>query len=211
MKLLQIIGCLIPAATLPAAELVTRDLIAEVSVLPTAYDYTLDAGNNRLTGQDAFTSALGASIGGRLSVTRPGDHVGLIIGLDLTARQLSSGGDSSLDVFAPRAAAGVGWAISDRWELYGEALAGWGIARLDIAASNAAPQISATGTATLLSGRLVGSYRITRDLALTAHAGWDTMDVSASGSNVDIGMKFADPVVGLGLSWRISARPVRLE
>lgn len=197
-----------------AAELVVRDLHATFSLRPRTYDFTLDAGTSQLAGSDGFDSATGLDTGVRWSWTRPGDAIGLVVGVDLALQGLTDD-QGSLGSFGLRPVAGVGWAATDRWEfstLLGYTVA---LAQLDLDASNAAPALDADGDYRAFDITVNAAWRLTSEWLLTGHLGYLTgshdLDGEAGGQPAAVTMDLDGFMLGFGVMWRWSTAPVRLE
>lgn len=197
-----------------AAELVVRDLHATFSLRPRNYDFTLDAGTSQLAGSDSFDSATGLDTGVRWSWTRPGDAIGLVVGVDLALQGLTDS-EGSLGSFGLRPVAGVGWAANDRWEF--SALVGYtvALAQLDLDASNAAPALDADGDYRALDLTLNVGWRLTSEWLLTGHLGYlmgsYDLDGEAGSQPTAVAIDLDGFMLGFGVMWRWSTAPVRLE
>lgn len=209
---LLVLACATTGAS--AAELVVRDLHATLSLRPRTFDFTLDAGASRISGSDGFDSATGLDLGVRWSLTRPGDELGLLVGLDLAAQGLTDS-DGSLGSLGLRPLAGLGWAANDRWEF--SALLGYtlALAQLELDASNAAPALDADGSYGAFDISMGAAWRLTPQWAITAHLGYLSgsydLDGSAGSDSASIGIDIDGFSIGFGVAWRMSTAPVRLE
>jgi len=199
-----------PLATAGAAELVIRDLQADVLLPPTAYTFTLDTPGGDQTGSDGFSSGSALCLGGRYSLSRSGDAVGLVGGADLEAAGYTSS-DTNLFDLGGRLSLGVGWAITDTWvvTLMGGYALGQG--RFTADASNGAPQLTVRGPYHGEDLRLDLQYHVSRAFALDLGGGYwrDTHRLSGDASTLEL--QRSGGFVGIGFIWRLQSSPVRLE
>ncbi len=200
-------------ATLPGAELVVRDLDINAVALPTSFSYTLTGSGSSGSGNDAFASGTGLGVGGRWSLARPGDALGLVLGLDAMLEDWTYG--SSADaLFAAdlRASAGLGWAITPRWTAIAELGAGYGFSHLNLPASAIAPAFSASGNHLAYDLRADLRWQFAHGLVLVVEGGWLHSAHSFSNGGIsDLKLTQSGLYAGIGFSWRFSDAPERLE
>ncbi len=200
---------LLPAVT--AAELVVRDLRLGVVTRPSEFDFTLSSPLAEVSGSDAFGGGLSVEGGVRWSFARTGDTFGLIAGADLALDGQSYDGGDGLTTGWAKAAAGLGWAATDRLTVLGEGLVGYGLSRLRLPATAAAADYSADGTAFAYEGRVTGTWQFTRGFNAGLIAGWLIAQHDLSGDDSDLTLKQNGWYAGLVMSWRINDLPEGLE
>ncbi len=201
---------LLTVTTAPGAELVVREAQSLVLAQPAGFAYRLDSPTYAGDGKDGFATALAIEAGGRLSLTRPGDTVGVVLGLD-AALQQASGGPGSLRSVLTLASAGAGWAISDKWVLLGEGRAGLGVSSIALDATTYAPAFSATGQARAFDLRLMAGYAITDRWRLLAILGYGRVESGYSHQGVDLTVRQAGISAGIGVAYSFSRDPVSLK
>jgi len=200
----------VPLASAGAAELVIRDLQADVLLPPTKYSFTLDTPGGDQTGSDGFSSGSALCLGGRYSLSRSGDAVGLVGGADVEAAGYTSSDTNLLDV-GGRLSLGVGWAITDTWvaTLMGGYALGQG--RFTADANNGAPELNVRGPYHGENLRLDVQYHVSRDVAVDVGVGYwrDTHRLSGDSSTLEL--ERSGGFIGVGFIWRLQSSPVRLE
>lgn len=199
------------AGLCPAAELVVRDVRAAVLVRPGDFDFALDSDLIALSGEDAFDSGTGLELGTRYSFARPGSSWGLVVGGDAAADWYTYADDQGMASYGVRACAGLGWAISDRWTVVGEAGLGYGFADLELPATGAAPAFSADGDGLFYDARLSAIFFPARRWSVHAHVGWLISEYDLEGDGVELELEQSGLYAGLGLTWLFSTKPRGLE
>ena len=206
-------GCLL-LMSLPAgaAEFVMRDLQAVVTAQPTAFDFTLTTPTLTRTASDSFDSGTGLELGGRYSISRVGDPFGLILGLDATSAAYSYGSQDFMFNYGARGSLGLGYALTDDWGVSGECGLLYGKSSLSLPANNGAPAFSADGTYRGYDARLVCQYRATKQVCVSLQAGYvlTSYDLTTN-ANDSLTLDQTGPYIGLGLTWRFSSAPARVE
>jgi hypothetical protein len=203
-------GLILLACSGTAAELVVRDIRASAGIRPTAFDFTLATPTLQASGTDGFDAGIGLELGGRWSFSRPGDAVGLVVGLDGMLDGYSYGGGDGLATSWLRVSAGPGWAITDRWTLTGEVGAMYGVSAIALPPTTSSTDFSATGTATGYDVRLAASWLLTRQFAIGAYAGYMMASHDLSG-DAAMTVDQSGLTGGLELIWRFTDAPPRLE
>jgi hypothetical protein len=198
------------ASTSVAAELVVRDIRASAGSRPTDFDFTLTTPTVSASGSDGFEAGLGLELGGRWSFSRPGDAVGLVVGLDGMLDGYSYGGGDGLATTWLRLSAGPGWAITDRWTLLGEVGAMYGVSAIALPPTVSSGDFSATGTATGYDIRVSSNWLLTRQFAIGAYVGYMTATHDLSG-DAEMSVEQSGLTGGLELVWRFTDAPPRLE
>jgi hypothetical protein len=193
------------------AELVNRDLFISLDSQPTDFSFTAKSPVGKRSGDDAFDSGFGLSLGGRWSFTKPGMSLGLVIGgdLDVTSYQYENNAENL--TFGARLIVGAGWAISDHWELLIEPTVEYGYGTFTFPATQSYPDYSADGTLFGYGLRLNTIYRIDDRWAVMGAVGWKHIDNDLSGDDIDLTLKQEGLSVSLGLLYRLSAAPTRVE
>jgi hypothetical protein len=206
------VSALVPVRSANAAEFVMRDLEANASILPTAFDFTLTAPSATRNGSDHFDAGTGLELGGRYSIGRVGDSFGLILGLDASETTYSYDSQNFLFAYGVRGSLGAGWAINDAFTLTGEVGALYGKSKLSLPSTNAEPAFSADGHYTSYDVRLNGIYTITRRMLISVDAGYLSQShrlTTNLGDSLTLDVKGV--FVGIGMTWRFSNAPQRVE
>lgn len=195
-----------------ATEFVMRDAEASAFVLPTAFDFTLDTPGYDRSGTDHFKAGTELELGGRYSLSRGGDPFGLVLGIDATTQAFSYDSEDFLFAYGLRGSLGGGYAFNDDWSVTGEVGFTYGKTKLTLPGSSAAPAFSADGNYHGIDFRLIGLYTITSRILVSAQLGYavTTHDLTTNaGDSLTLTQKGL--YVGLGVTWRLSTAPVRLE
>lgn len=200
------------ASTLSAAELVVRDLDAGILARPTAFSYTITTPSIERSDNDAWSGGSGFVGGYRHSLSRPGDSYGLVVGLEGAADGYLYNQEGTFGTFTGRPSLGAGWAPFDGWTFIGEAGYSAGVATLDLPATKAAPAFTAQGSGSGYDLRASAWWSATGQLQVGVLAGWQTMTWKVSGDNsTDMTFTQSGMCYGLGIAWRFSSAPTRLE
>lgn len=202
---------ILAASAVSAAELVVRDVDAAVTVMPAAFAYTMTSPTVSRTGNDSFTSGTELTCGGRYALARPGDALGLVGGADLISDTWTYGSGSFLFATGLRASAGLGWAISDRWTLLAEPGFRYGVSSFTVASSSSAQSYKASGTFSGFDGRVTAMWQLSKDVQLEAHGGWLSMKHQQSDGDISQTIDQKGLYVGIGVVWRWSTAPTRIE
>ena len=205
-----LVAVILTASIASAAELVVRDLRVASGIRPTAFDFTLTTPTVQGSGTDAFDGALDLELGGRWSFSRPGDALGLIVGIDGVIDAYSYGGGDGLATTSLRLSAGSGYAITDRLTASLEVGAAYGMSAMSLPATTTSASLSATGTSTAYDLRVGTSWLLTRQFALGAYVGYMMVSHDLSG-DAAITVDQAGIIAGLELIWRFTDAPPRLE
>ena len=200
-------------AALPAVEteLVTRDLFVSLDSQPTDFNFTADGPVGQRSGKDAFESGLGLSLGGRWSFAAAGSSLGLVIGGDLDATSYRYQNNAENLTFGARLIIGGGWAITDRWELLLEPTFEFGHASFNFPATDAYPDFRASGLLFGYGLRLGAIHRFDDRWAVMGAIGWKRIENDLNGDDIDLTITQEGFSVSLGLLYRLSAAPTRVE
>jgi hypothetical protein len=193
-------------------EFIMRDAEVSASVLPTAFDFTLDTPSFTRSGTDHFHAGTELDVGGRYSLSRGGDPFGVVIGIDATTQAFSYDSEDFLFAYGARGSLGAGYALNDDWTMTGEVGFTYGKTKLTLPGTSAAPAFSADGNYHSIDFRLVGYYTITSRILVSAQLGYavTTHDLTTNaGDSLTLTQKGL--YLGLGVTWRLSTAPVRLE
>lgn len=205
--------CGMAASALSAAdaELVTRDLFVSFDSQPTDFAFTAKSDVGTSSGDDAFDSGLGISLGGRWSFTQPGSSLGLVVGgdLDVTSYQYENSAENL--TFGGRLIIGAGWAITDRWELLVEPTIEYGFGTFDFPATQSYAAYQADGTYLGYGLRLNAIHRFSDRWAVMGAIGWKRIDNDLSGDGIDLTLEQEGMSFSIGLLYRLSAAPTRVE
>lgn len=199
------------AVSLPAAELVMRDIGVGVVLPPTNFSYDLSSNAGDRSGSDAFDSAYGLEVHGRYSLARPGDAIGVVLGAAVASERATYAGGGGWTEFAASGLLGGGWALSDRLILLGEARLGLGVGKLTLGGSDALMGMTATGPLLIGGIQASGRFSLTESVIVGAGVGWQQTVASLSGEGVDMTLQISGAMAFLSLDWRLSDRPFLLE
>jgi hypothetical protein len=207
-----VFGGVLGMPALPAAELVMRDLQANMLVLPTAFDFTLDTDNFSRTGSDSFDAGTALELGGRYSFSRVGDPFGLVVGLDATTQAYSYDSEDFLFAYGVRACLGGGYAFTDSWSFTAETGVAFGWTDLSLPDSSTSEGFSADGDYLAFDLRLAAHYTISRRMLISFQAGYlsQTHDLQTDDGD-DLELEITGAYIGIGMTWRFSNAPERVE
>lgn len=198
-------------ASAATAELVVKDVGVSLSVLPTAFDYELETGTITRSGSDAFLSGTGLALTGSYGLARPGDAFGLVVGGELSADTWTYDGGGALATLAARVSAALGWAITDDVTLLAGPGVRYGVSTFDVPGTATSGDFAGSGTVSGFDARLAVLWQLRPGLLLTAHGGWLTQTHTLSDGDIDLSLDQSGLVVGIGLAWRWSTAPPRIE
>jgi hypothetical protein len=193
------------------AELVTRDLFVSFDAQPTDFSFTADSAIGTRSGDDSFDSGFGISVGGRWSFTRPGSSLGLVIGGDLDVTSYRYENDAENLTGGVRLIVGAGWAITDHWELLLEPTVEYGLGTFEFPGTQAYSAYEADGTLFGYGLRLNLIHRFSDRWAVMGAIGWKRIDNDLSGDGIDLTLEQEGMSVSIGLLYRLSAAPARVE
>lgn len=193
------------------AELVARDLFITLDSEPTAFTYTIDGPTGTRTGDDAFDSGLGLSVGLRWSFTPSGSPLGLVAGADLGATNYRYQDGAANLTTGARVVLGAGWAITDSLELLLEPTVEYGLARFNFPATASYPSLKATGTYVGFGLRANMLWQMSDEWALMGALGWKQLTDDLSGGGLDLKLVQSGPCISLGVLYRFSNAPTRIE
>lgn len=197
---------LLAGASLAAAEPIVRDLTVDIELLPAEFEFQFRSAELDLAADDAFDSALGAAVGVRYGFNRAGSRHGLILGGQLTAGQYGyDATDSTYATYGLRATAGYGFALSDRWTLLVEPMVEYGLASWDLA------PLDLEGDYWRYGGELRVAWAMSEAWIVNLHGGWMHGESNLDDGDRSLEVEHQGPLLGLGIAWRWSAAPRRLE
>ena len=196
---------------LPAAELVVRDVGVSVGVAPSSFSYDLSNAAGSRSGDDAFDTNLEVEGHGRYSLAGTGESWGAVVGAGLALQRAGYGSGGGWVSPQVRALAGVGWALSDRWTLLGEAELGLGVGTLRIDGGASFPEQRYRGTVLAPGLRATALMTLSEQWYGSLSAGWRQTRGSFTGDGADLSLTISGFTAALGAEWRFSARPALLE
>ena len=199
------------AVTAADAELVTRDLFISLDSQPTEFSFTAEGPVGSRSGDDAFDSGFGVSVGGRWSFAPAGSSLGLVLGGDLNATSYEYQNNAENMTFGARLIVGAGYAITDSLEFLLEPTLEYGYASFAFPETATYPTYDAKGTLFGYGLRLNTIYRWTDRWAIMGAVGWKRISNDLSGSDIDLSIKQEGATFSLGLIYRLSAAPTRVE
>lgn len=207
----RLVALAVCMAAMPSAELVVRDLGISLSALPTGFSYTLSSPTIERSGEDAFQSGTELAFGGRHALARPGDAVGLVVGADLFSSTWTYTDGGYMLAAGLRASAGLGWAISDDWTLLVEPGLRYGVSTFNSSQSSTAAAYEASGTCSGFDGRVSAMWQMSPGLLLEGHCGWLSLTHDATSGDITQTIDQKGLYVGIGVVWRWSTAPTRIE
>lgn len=194
-----------------AAELVVRNLYADLEMLPADFDYEIDDGVLTRSGSDSFDQVIGLAVGARYSFAGTGDSHGFLIGAQVTVAQGAYDGIGNLTDYGVRVEGGYGYAINDSWVVNLLLRGGYGWATFDITDNDNFSAVSLSGTG-LTYGAAIGiDYVVSDRWQVSATAGYQITSYDLSGGGVDATVDRAGFCASLGFLYRLSNQPSPLE
>lgn len=203
--------CGVVLAPCGGMELVRRDLGLALEALPADFDYRLTTPTGERTGSDGFDHALGLRLGGRWSFSSPGAAGAAVAGADLRLGDAVYAGSGTYRTVGLGISLGYAHTLGRRWTLSGEPLAELGWATLDLDATAAAPAIAADGTHLLVGARVGALYALSRRWLVDASVGYADIVSDTEAGDRSFRLEQRGLMIGLGVIWRFSAAPARLE
>ncbi|MDA3962581.1 MAG: hypothetical protein PF961_17480 [Planctomycetota bacterium] len=204
--------CGLALCALGAAESTIRDLTFDIEVLPAKFDYELSSEEVNASASDSFDQAIGLALGGRFGWNFPGSPHSLVTGAQLTYGAYTYDPSSSdYTTYGLRGTAGYGYAIADQWTLLAEFLLEYGMAEFNFGSSDAIDGFSVDGDYYRVGAEVRGVYEISDSWLANAHLGYLMGTSDLTGSGRDLTIDHTGPLFGIGISYRWSAAPTRLE
>lgn len=194
-----------------AAELVVKDVGVSLSVLPTDFDYELESETLARSGSDSFVSGTGLALTGRYGLARPGDALGLVVGSELYADTWTYDGGGALATLGLRVSAGLGWAITDDLTLLVEPGLRYGVSTFDVPGTSTSGELAGSGTSSGFDARVAALWQLRPGLLLSAHGGWLAQTHELEDEDISLSLDQSGLTVGIGVSWRWSTAPPRIE
>ena len=209
---LRAVGALLClAAAASSAELVIRDVGLQLAILPTDFDYTVEDPTVSRSGSDGFDSGYGLTLGGLYSFTRAGDRHGFLAGVGLDVGTYAYDGGGDMATLGGSACGGYGVQLFERLDLRGLVRIGLGVADLSLPATTSTNALDATGGYLAYSAEVGLGFAITDHLVVDASAGYGLSNATLSGDDIDVTLDTSGPRFALGLAWRLTNTPWRLE
>lgn len=197
---------------LAAYELVVRDVGASLLYAPADFDYSFSGGGVSRSGTDGFDSGYGIDFRGLYSFTGAGERHGFVADFGGGFVQQSYDAGGSMSLLGVSVGGGYGFALMDRWDLQGLARLGFGLTTLDIDASASNPGFSADGAYVSYGLSVAASYLVTDRWAVRAELGYNLMSTALDGSGSStVDMDLTMPSFAVGIFWRVTSMPWRLE
>ncbi len=191
-----------------AADLDEQAWMVGVEHLPGNFDFTLTAPNG--TYQGVITAESVAVVGGwRGTFASPGQAQGLLIQCE-GAVSRASFGDGSFQAGELRAGLGWAYALDRRWTVWTGVRGVGGIGTLSGSDSYTQTR-RLTGTGWGWLAGVGGTWTYADSWAITSRVDWRAERWTLSDSDNTMHLNGAGLVVGLGLEWRPSWKPRRLE
>jgi hypothetical protein len=207
---ISVLGFLVPAPA-AGAELVVRNLHADIELLPTDFDYEIDNGVVNRSGSDAFDQVVGLAVGARYSFASTGDSHGFLVGAQVTVAQGAYDGVGHLTDYGVRAEGGYGFALTDSWTVSGVVRAGYSWATFDLTGNDVFSSASLSGSGFTYGAALGVDYQISERWQISASAGYLVTSFELTGNGVDATIDRAGFCAGLGFLYRLSNQPSPLE
>jgi len=199
------------APTVAAAELVVRNLYADLEMLPADFDYELDDGVLKRSGSDSFDQVIGLAVGARYSFAGTGDSHGFLIGGQVTVAQGAYDRVGNLTDYGVRIEGGYGYALNDSWMVNLLLRGGYGWATFDITDNDNFSAVSLSGTGMTYGAGIGVDYVMSDRWQISATVGYQTTTYELSGNGVDATIDRAGFCAGLGFLYRLSNQPSPLE
>ena len=192
-------------------ELVRRDLWLGFEALPTDFDFTLTTPSGDVTGSDSFDRTVGVRLGGRWSFSSPGAAGAWVAGADLRFADAIYANDGTYRTTGVGLSFGYDYALGRRWTAYGEPVVELGWAKLDFPSSTAAPAVSADGRHILYGVRGGVLFALSPRWLLDGSVGYVAIESDTEADDNSYLIEQRGFVLGLGIVWRLSGAPARLE
>jgi hypothetical protein len=210
---MRLISCLLAAcaATAPALEVVRRDVVLAVEALPTDFDFTLDGPSGSTSGSDAFDTVLGLRLGGRWAWSQPGAAGALQLGIDGRLADAQYGPGGTYRTLGLGLSAGYAHVLSRDWTVFAEAIGEYGRASLDLDANATRAAVSADGSHLMYGLRAGALYALSRRWLLSGDLGYVRITSDTTSGDRDFTLEQSGLVIGIGVVWRFSDAPARLE
>ena len=196
---------------LPGAELVVRDVGLSIGVVPSSFSYDLTNAARSRSGDDAFATNLEVEGRGRYSLAGTGESWGAVVGTGVAVQRAGYGSGGGWLSSQVRALAGIGWALSDRLTLLGEAELGLGVGTLRIDGGASFPEQRYRGAVLAPGLRATVLTTLSEQWYGSLSAGWRQTRGTFSGDGADLALTISGFTAALGAEWRFSARPALLE
>ncbi len=196
-----------------SAELVLRDIRVTLENLPADFDFVVSNELGTTSGSDEFDSGLGFTIGGMYGFTGAGDHSGFLAGGELSYGTYAFGSNGEYLTTGVRAFGGYGWQLTDSWYVLSEVYAGYAFATMTFPTTTAFGSFDADGTNIEYGVRIGGGYAINDQwlVSLNLGYGWGEADLESSDQDLDLTIEQTGLSMMLGLTYRFSHLPGRLE
>lgn len=201
------------AVQVPAAELVVRDVFLDLALAPTGFSYELSDDAGERSGDDDFDSAYGIAAGVAYSFAGAGRSHGPVGALALTWTDHAYADGGGLTDLGLRLQGGWAWAIADRWTVAGLVGVGGGTSTIELPATANHADFDADGIFIAYGLGVQGTWAPLDAWIVRLEVGWGVADhaLSASGEDLDLTLETSGLEVALGVAWRWSTRPWRLE
>ncbi len=201
-------------SNLTAAELILHDARLGFETLPLDFDFDITHPTITVpSGSTAFKSGYGLNASYLHAFTDAGDDKGFYIGAEAQYGLYALGGDGDAAVISLRGLGGYGWQISDSWALTGEVFGGISQNNMTFPTTTAFNSFDADGTGLGYGARIGANYNISENWLASLMVGYSQITTDLDGSTGDFELHMEQSGIGfmLGISWRVSALPSRLE
>lgn len=193
-------------STLPAAELVLRDLGLRCEALPTSWSYEVTGSGGSLSGDDHWSRHGGAALDLRWSFAGVGGSHGPVLAPALVWDE-AQGDGVRLAGLAGELGLGWGFTLGERWTLVAEARGAWG--RPSLALETSGSRLEGSQRSLGLDAALL--WQPSPSWRLSLVLGWRSRTGTFTGDGFDVEVAERGPWVGLGLAWVLHAVPGTLE
>lgn len=199
-------------SSIPAAELVVRDLRAGLDLLPVDFGYSLADSTGTRTGNDVFDQHYGLSVGARYSLARIGESHGAVVGVDLGMAQATyAPADGAISSYLVAGELGYAWALTDTWTLAGAGRLGLGLTRAQFDGSGSFASYAPQGPMAEYGARVGVLWSVTDQVVVDGHVGWRASVARLTADGRDLDLDTGGLLVSLGFAWRFTSSPWRLE
>ncbi len=193
--------------SLRAVEPVVRDASLEFELRPLSYEYTYVAPRINHHEEDDFDTALAIVVGGRYGFGSPGVPHGLVLGAHFVAGESEAKDILTYSTYGGRATVAYAYALTDSITVMAESLVEYGWGGIDFEQTPAYSAFSVDGSYITMGAQARGSYAFSDHWAVSLGVGYLHSSAALEDDTVDLTLDQDGLMVGLGLVWRISARP----
>lgn len=195
-----------------AAEPVFRDLNLSVEIQPVDFEFELTAADgNKTTGDDEFDTLVGVSFGWRHSFVPAGWRHGPMVGVHITGMYGEYDLDSTYQSIGARVTTAWVMSITDSLMIAAAPYAEYGVGTWEFPENAVFDGFTADGDYVAYGANAHLLYAITDHIQLDFSVGYRLRDQELTGGGATFNVENNGPMALLGISYRFSASPTRLE